>query len=69
MDWITIIRHYSINHRPRSQAKLIWFCRQPSLEAAIITAANADDVRGRRYSHQSRITRKAIHQARMILLE
>lgn len=69
MDFETIIRHYSINHRSRLQSQIDWLRRQLSLENAIITAANAEDERGLRYSHQTRITSKAIQEARMVLLE
>jgi len=69
MNWDTIIRHYSSRHRPNKQNELNWFRRQPSLEAAINLAARAENDRGLRYSHQYRITRKAIQEANRLLLE
>ena len=69
MKWEAIIHHYNLHHRPRQQKELNWFRQQPSLEAAIITAARAKDERGKRYRHQNKIHRKAIPQAESLLLE
>lgn len=75
MSWETIIRAYKLRNRPHKQTELNWFRRQPSLEAAISVAAKAETEprdgkeRGLRYSHQRRITRKAIQEANRLLLE
>jgi hypothetical protein len=69
MNWETIIRHYNSHHRPNKPEELNWFRRQPSLEAAINVAARAVDDRGKRFSHQYRIKRRAIQEANRLLLE
>lgn len=69
MNFKTIIRHYIANYRPLKQAELDWFRRQLSLEAAINMAAKAENERGLRYSHQYRITQKAMQEANRLLLE
>ena len=75
MNWETIIRHYNSHHRSNKKTELNWFRRQPSLEAAIKTAAKAEmepkpgKERGLRYSHQYRILRTAIPEAKRLLLE
>ncbi|MDQ3754713.1 MAG: hypothetical protein M3371_08280 [Acidobacteriota bacterium] len=69
MNWETIIRHYNAHHRPNKHKELNWFRRQPSLEAVLSVAAKAENDRGLRYSHQYRITRKAIQEANRLLLE
>lgn len=69
MNLETIIRHYISHYRPHKQTELNWFRRQTSLEAAINIAAKAENERGLRYSHQYRITRKAIQEANRLLLE
>ncbi len=69
MNLEAIVRHYISNHRPHKQIELNWFRQQPSLETAINVAAKAENERGLRYSHQYRITRKAIQEANRLLLE
>jgi hypothetical protein len=69
MNLEAIVRHYISPWRPYKQRELNWFRRQPSLEAAISVAAKAEDERGKRYSHQYRITRKAMQEANRLLLE
>ncbi len=69
MNLEAIVRHYITNYRPHKQTELNWFRRQPSLESAIKMAAKAEDHRGKRYSHQSRITQKAMQEASRLLLE
>ncbi|MDX6611631.1 MAG: hypothetical protein QOD75_817 [Blastocatellia bacterium] len=68
MNWATIIRDYQIRHRTNSQRELIWFRDQPSLEAAIVTAARARDKHGKRYVHQNRIRQEALPKAEAHLL-
>jgi len=67
MELPRIIRHYGIRHRQRKQAELDWFRSQPSLEAAVECAALAVDSRGKRFSHQRRIRRGALPEARAVL--
>jgi len=59
-----IVRTYIRQIRPRAQAEIDWFARQPSLHAAIETAALAVNSRGKRYSHQRRLTKLALERAR-----
>ena len=65
----SIVGHYGATHRSLKQAERTWFRRQPSLEAAIKMAARAENEQGKRYSHQYRITRRAMQEAERILLE
>ena len=67
MNLEAIVRHYITNYRPHKQTELDWFRRQLSLESAIKIAAKAEDHRGKRYSHQSRITTKAMRKPRLLL--
>lgn len=69
MNLEAIVRHYISHYRPHKQTELNWFRRQSLLEAAINVAAKAENERGLRYSHQNRITRKAIQEANKLLLE
>lgn len=69
MNLEAIVRHYISNYRPHKQTELNWFRRQSSLEAAINVAAKAENEQGSRYSHQYRITLKAIQEAKRLLLE
>src|SRR5262245_55785530 len=59
-----IVRTYIRWIRPKAQAELDWFARQPTLQAAIETAALAVNSRGKRYSHQRRLTKLALERAR-----
>jgi hypothetical protein len=58
-----IARTYIRKLRPRAQAEIDWFAHQPSLDAAIESAALAINSRGKRYSHQRRLTRAALKEA------
>lgn len=51
-----LLRYYDANGRKRARAELEWFRSQASLEAAVRFAAVATDERGKRYSHQRRIS-------------
>jgi len=64
-----IVRTYIHKIRPRAQAEIDWFAGQPSLDAAIEKAALAVNSRGKRYSHQRRLTKVALQQAFRALLE
>ena len=64
-----IVRAYVLRIRPRAQAEIDWFAHQPSLDAAIETAALAVNSRGKRYSHQRRLKRAALRQALHVLLD
>jgi hypothetical protein len=64
-----ITRTYIRKIRPRAQAEIDWFAHQPSLDAAIEKAALAVNSRGKRYSHQRRLTREALKEALGNLLE
>jgi hypothetical protein len=67
MNLETIVRFYIQRIRPRAQAELEWFIRQPTLHDTIRCAALAVNSYGKRYSHQRRIKRAAIAQAYSIL--
>ena len=63
-----IVRAYVHRIRPRAQAELDWFSRQPSLTAAIEKAALAVNSGGKRYSHQRRLKKVALVKALRNLL-
>jgi hypothetical protein len=67
MNLKTIVRVYIEQIRPRAQAELDWFIRQPTLRNATENAALAKDSSGKRYSHQRRIKRAAIQKAVSLL--
>lgn len=69
MNLEAIVCHYMTNYHPHKQVEFDWFHRQPSLESDMKIAAKAEDHRGKRYSHQSRITQKAMQEASRLLLE
>jgi len=64
-----IIRTYLTQIRPRANEELDWFRRQPTLSEAIRLAALAVSSKGKRYSHQRRLSKTTLEQARDILLE
>lgn len=64
-----IVRTYIRNIRPHAQAEIDWFAHQRSLDAAIEKAALAVNSRGKRYSHQRRLTKAALKEALRNLLE
>jgi hypothetical protein len=65
----TIIRIYKAKFRPDAKEELDWFKQQPTLSAAICSAALAVNSKCKRYSHQKRLSKKALEQARDILLK
>ena len=69
MNLKVFIRHYKANYRPNKENEFDWFENQPSFEPAIINAAEAIDEDGKRYSHQRRIKRVPINNAKAELLE
>jgi hypothetical protein len=69
MNWDTIVRHYGVHFRAGEDDQLDWFRRQPSLYDAVISAARAVDGRGKRFRHQTRITRAALSEAQKILAD
>jgi len=64
-----IIRTYTTQIRPRATGELNWFRQQPTLREAIRLAALAKNRNGKRYSHQRRLSKTVLEQARDILLE
>lgn len=62
-----IVRTYIRRIRPRAQTEIDWFVRQPSLRPAIRNAALAVNSRGKRYSHQRRLTKVALERALDVL--
>lgn len=69
MNWDTIVRHYCVHFRVGEENQLDWFRQQPSLYDAVITAARAVDGRGKRFGHQTHITRAALLEAQKILVD
>jgi len=63
-----IIRTYITQIRPRANEELDWFRQQPTLSDAIRLAALAITSKGKRYSHQRRLSKTVLGQARDILL-
>jgi hypothetical protein len=55
--------------RPLAQAEIDWFIQQPSLDAAIETAALAVNSWGKHYSHQRRRKMAALKRAFGALLD
>lgn len=68
MNLKAITRIYTREIRPRAQAELDWFRRQPTLESAVEQAALAINSKGKRYSHQCRLKKVALEKARQALL-
>ena len=68
MSLKAIARLYTRDIRPRAQAELDWFRRQPTLESAIEQAALATNRQGKRYSHQCRLKKSVLEEARRVLL-
>lgn len=64
-----IIRTYITHIRPRINKELDWFRQQPTLSEAIRLAALTVNSKGKRYSHQRRLSKTVLEQARDILLE
>ncbi|MEJ5240332.1 MAG: hypothetical protein WHS87_03970 [Anaerolineales bacterium] len=64
-----IIRIYTTQIRPRANRELDWFRQQPTLRETIRLAALAVNSNGKRYSHQRRLSKTVLEQARDILLE
>jgi len=62
-----IVRTYIRYIRPRARAELDWFRRQPDLSSAIEYAALAINSAGKRSSHQRRLKRAVLEQARETL--
>ena len=66
--WKTILRDYDERHCCNCDDQIDWFRSQPSLGQAIDIAARAINRHGRRYSHQYRIRRQAIAEAKAALM-
>lgn len=69
MDMKVIVRNYTSTVRPNAEAELRWFREQPTLKAAIEKAALATNSEGERYSHQRRLSRDVLEDARSRLLK
>lgn len=66
--WAAILRHYDSHHRPRVEQERTWFAGSQSIAEAITRASLATNSRGKRFSHQRRIPRRALYEARERLL-
>lgn len=64
----TIVRSYTKQVRPHARAELDRFRQQPTLTLAIEYAALAINSAGKRYSHQRRLKKATLEQARDALL-
>jgi len=64
-----IVRTYKINIRPKAESELNWFKEQPTLTSAIEHAAMAENSEGKRYSHQRRLKKSNLEQAKSLLIE
>lgn len=64
-----IIRKYTSDIRPYANEELSWFREQPTLSEAIRLAALAINSKGKRYSHQRRLRKEVLEQARYILFK
>jgi hypothetical protein len=67
--WAAILRHYDSHHRPRVEQERAWFAGSEGIADAITRASLATNSRGKRFSHQRRIPRKALDEARQRLLQ
>lgn len=63
VDLEVIVRIYIRDIRPRAQSELDWFKEQPTLWDAIENAALAKNSKGKRYSHQCRLSQDALNEA------
>jgi len=68
MNLKAIVRTYVMQFRPNSQAELEWFKQKPTLVSAIQFATLAINSRGKRYSHQRRLKKAVLEEAKHILL-
>lgn len=64
-----IVRAYLQNCQPRLAAQLRSFAEEPTPRSAVSRAALAQEPDGRRYSHQRRIRRTVLQEARRLLLD
>ncbi len=64
----TILRTYTSYIRPRADAELACFRKEPTVVSAVERAALATNCEGKRYAHQRRIKRAALEAARRGML-
>ncbi len=67
-NYKAIVRTYISQIQPLAQAELRWFKEQPTLDSAIELAALAINSQGKRYSHQRRLKKANLQQAKSTLL-
>ncbi len=68
MDAKSILRAYTNKYRSNTLRELDWYRNQPTLHMAIENAALAINECGKKHSHQWRIRREVLEQARIILV-
>lgn len=68
MNLQSIVRTYVTHIRPRTDGELNWFRQQPTLRDAVRVAALAINSKGKRYSHQRRMSKRILEQASDALL-
>jgi hypothetical protein len=66
-DLAALVRLYRIHNRADSEKEIKFFRDMPSFELAVHHAALATDDRGKRYSHQRRISQSPLKSAKQIL--
>ncbi len=68
MSLNAIVRVYTQRIRPKARAEIDWFQQQPTLKSAIELAALARNSRGKRFSHQRRLKKVHLEEAKQALL-
>ena len=68
-DLASLVKWYIENREEDAEAERKWFREQPSLFLALHYAGLATDHRSKRYSHQRRLTRKALQAMKQALVE
>jgi len=69
MNYKAIVQIYIAQIRPRADDELNWFRQQSTLREAIRVAAPAINSKGKRYSHQRRLSKPVLETALTLLLE
>ena len=69
MDTKSIIHHYRIKHLLSAIRELGYFRNLPDFDTCLHNAGLAINHKGKRYRHQCRLSKKALTEAKTILLE
>jgi hypothetical protein len=68
-NYKAIVRTYISRTRSRAKAELDWFRQKPTLNSALEFAALAINSDGKRYSHQRRLKKRDLENAKSILID